>query len=165
MQKVWYVHSSSNHCPFSFILPTNKRPKAVRPCVVFCPLSGVEIAPENTLFLAGNAVNYGCETLLELVLCVWCRGQCRGIHADSQESLRAIAAYVYVESLEFIVYDSCFPGFTDVLKVCVLLLCGLLRWLRSAVRMIPNPHAPNEDGRPWRGSTIQAGGCPALGVR
>ena len=38
---------------------------------------------------------------------------------------------------------------------------GLVRWLRSAVRIVPNLYAPNEDGRPWRGSALLAGGCPA----
>ena len=35
----------------------------------------------------------------------------------------------------------------------------------SAFRVVPYPHAPNEDGRPWRDSILLGGGWPAWGRR
>ena len=39
-----------------------------------------------------------------------------------------------------------------------------MRWLRSAVRVVPNPRAPNEDGRSWR-YTLHITGCGLPGFR
>ena len=48
---------------------------------------------------------------------------------------------------------------TPVLKLVFFdnFVCGcLVSWFQSAFRVVPFPHAPNEDGRPWRDSTLLA---------
>ena len=52
-----------------------------------------------------------------------------------------------------------FSSFRAGLFLFFLLLPGAL--VAAAFRMVPNPHAPNEDSRPWRYSTFLSGGCPA----
>ena len=42
----------------------------------------IEVTQNNNLFLAGNVPEDGCKVLVEHVFCVWCGGQCWGIHAD-----------------------------------------------------------------------------------
>ena len=66
----------------------------------------IEVTQNNNLFLAGNVPEDGCKVLVEHVFCVWCGGQCWGIHADegdwacggvkaeSQEALGAATAWL-----------------------------------------------------------------------
>ena len=51
--------------------------------------SGIEVAQENKLFLAGDIPDDGCEVLVELVLCIWGGGDCWWIRID--EGDRAIS--------------------------------------------------------------------------
>ena len=93
---------------------------------------------------------------------------------------------VHVQSSQIIVND-CLPRVLDVLQVCrkishhrpdvpisqfynwslmMISVCScLVPWLQSVFRVVPYPHAPNEDGRPWWDSTLLAGRCPAWGGR
>ena len=56
---------------------------------------------------------------------------------------------------------SCRFAERSVLKLVFLMILFVVAWLLSAFRVVAYLHAPNEDGRPWRDSTLLAGGCPA----